>query len=272
MFKNRCSPRKKIVMDRRNVLIIGKTGTGKSSLGNLITKTETFKAQLSFGGVTEKSAKQTCEVDVNNDRFTIHVVDTPGLSDVNTTDSNILDEISEGARLVVEGSTSFTGIHALLFVIAANGRFSQDDSSIVDYFAETESTFWNYAILVVTKSGCYGTTKDEQHRRFKEALAQESCPKNLKTLLKNMDERYVLVESKSANTEPDREELLKMIQHVSSRYSVGFTIEIFKKAKEACERKGSTPASAKEEIKTVVTETVAVETVYTLCVYNYIYV
>ena len=87
-----------------------------------------------------------------------------------------------------------------------------------------------------------------------------------------MDERYVLVESKSANTEPDREELLKMIQHVSSRYSVGFTIEIFKKAKEACERKGSTPASAKEEIKTVVTETVAVETVYTLCVYNYIYV
>ena len=45
-----------------------------------------------------------------------------------------------------------------------------------------------------------------------------------------------------------------------------------KKAKEACERKGSTPASAKEEIKNVVTETVAVETVYTLCVYNYIYV
>ena len=259
-------------MDRRNVLIIGKTGVGKSSLGNLITKTETFKAQLGFGAVTEKSGKQTCEVDVNNDRFTMHVVDTPGLADANTTDSKILDEISEGARLVVEGCTTFTGIHALLFVIAANSRFSQDDSSIVDYFAETESTFWNYAILVVTHSGCYGKTKDEQQRKFKEVLAHESCPQNLKTLFKNIYERYVLVESKSANTEPDREELLKMIQNVSSRYSVGFTCGIFKKAKEACERTGSTPASVKEEIKTVVTETVAVETVYTLCVYNYIYV
>ena len=213
-------------MDRRNVLIIGKTGVGKSSLGNLITKTETFKAQLSFGAVTEKSVKQTCEVDVNNDRFTIHVVDTPGLCN----DLPITTDIYEGARLAVEGSTSFTGIHALLFVIAANGRFSQDDLSFMDYLAERESTFWNYAILVLTHSGCYGATKDEQHRRFKEALAHKSCPQNLKTLLKNIDERYVLVESKSANTEPDREELLKMIQKVSSRYSVGFTSEIFKKS------------------------------------------
>ena len=62
------------------IVLLGKVGVGKSSLGNLLTGQETFKAYntAETGTVTISSSE--------SEEFNVHVIDTPGLYDSENTD------------------------------------------------------------------------------------------------------------------------------------------------------------------------------------------
>ena len=84
----------------------------------------------------------------NGESFTIHVIDTPGLADINEEDSTQLDEIAKGIRLVVENGTP--SIHTMLYVRSAAGRFGREDKVILQYFDEQNVTFWSRVGLIIT--------------------------------------------------------------------------------------------------------------------------
>lgn len=232
------------------VLLIGKTGVGKSSLGNFLTKKSKFKAARSFAGVTGDPDKESCIVDIDGDQFIMYVIDTPGLADAAQEDDEGLEKICKGAELVVtDGSNA--NLHAIMFVISAKGRFSRDDAVIVQYFAEEGSNFWSHAILVITSACEYGETRDDQLKTFNESMQNPRCPKELKTVVDKTKNRYILVDSLHSTSEV-RDELLRMVKQLSLHHDGGYIHGALQRCRDSFDNNSDNPVQAKEEVKTIV--------------------
>ncbi|CAG8451884.1 5546_t:CDS:2 [Rhizophagus irregularis] len=175
------------MIETRNILLIGRTGNGKSALANVISGTSKFKESEFVNSETKDVQIEIVDIDGINYK----IVDTVGLGDTELTMQQVLNKLADASHVLRKG------LSQVLFV--TSGRFTEEELIAFDLLRTVlfDENIVNYTTIVRTKFP--GFRKPEKCEEDKKRMENDK-----RTEVVKLCNKFIHVNNLSEDEDPEQ--------------------------------------------------------------------